>query len=64
MGETLVNTIKWNVASSAINAFTTGIQNAYNYVKVLDSSLTDIRIVTGQSRDEMDDFARSANSAA
>ena len=64
MGTTMMNTVKWGIASSVMNSFTGSIQNAYNYVKVLDSSLTDIRIVTGQSREEMDRFAESANKAA
>ena len=64
MGQTMVNTVKWGIASSVMNTFTGSIQNAYNYIKVLDSSLTDIRIVTGQSREEMDRFAESANRAA
>lgn len=61
---TLANTIKWNIASSAINTFTGSIQSAFNYVKALDASLTDIRIVTGQSREEMAQFAQQANDAA
>lgn len=64
MGQTMVNTVKWSIASSVMNAFTGSIQNSFNYVKALDSSLTDIRIVTGQSRQEMDRFADSANKAA
>ena len=50
MGTTLVNTIKWNIASSAINSFTQGVQSAFTYVKSLDAALTDIRIVTGDSQ--------------
>ena len=42
MKTTLTNTIKWNIASGAINSFTGSISNAFNYVKALDSSLTDI----------------------
>lgn len=64
MGQTMVNTVKWGIASSIMNTFTGSVQNAYNYIKVLDSSLNDIRIVTGQSREEMDRFADSANKAA
>lgn len=64
MGQTFVNTVKWNVASTVINGFQSAVQNAWNYVKVLDGSLNDIRIVTGQSREEMDKFATSANQAA
>ena len=64
MGTTMLNTVKWGIASSVMNNFTGSVQNAFNYVKALDSSLTDIRIVTGDSRDQMDRFAKSANQAA
>ena len=64
MGTTLVNTIKWNIASSAINSFTQGVQSAFTYVKSLDAALTDIRIVTGDSQEKMQQFAQSANKAA
>ena len=61
---TLSNTIKWNAASGAVNALTAKISGAVSYVERLDSSLNDIRIVTGQSADEMDKFAIKANKAA
>lgn len=64
IGTTLKNTIKWNISSSAINTVTGKIQEAYGYVKNLDSSLNDIRIVTGQSADQMEKFALKANKAA
>lgn len=64
MAETMGNTIKWNIASSAMNMFTGRVQEAYGYVKHLDSSLNDIRIVTGQSAEEMAKFAQQANKAA
>lgn len=61
---TLGNTIKWNAASGAVNALTGKVQSAVTYVERLDTSLNDIRIVTGQSADEMDKFAIKANKAA
>lgn len=61
---TLSNTIKWNAASGAVNALTAKLSGAVSYVERLDSSLNDIRIVTGQSADEMDKFAVKANKAA
>lgn len=61
---TLSNTIKWNAASGAVNTLTAKISGAVSYVERLDSSLNDIRIVTGQSADEMDKFAVKANKAA
>ncbi len=64
MGQTLMNTLKWQISSSAINRFTGAVQQAYGYVQHLDTSLNDIRIVTGKSADEMERFARTANKAA
>ena len=61
---TMSNTIQWGIASSIMNKMSGSIQEAYGYVKRLDSSLNDIRIVTGQSSDEMDRFAEKANKAA
>lgn len=64
LGETFANTIRWQISSSALMAFTGTIQSAYNYAKSLNKSLNDIRIVTGQSTDEMAQFADKANKAA
>lgn len=64
MATTMANTIKWGVASSIMNSFTGSVQKAYGYVKSLDTSLNDIRIVTGNSADEMERFAVKANNAA
>ena len=64
MATTLANTIKWNVASSAINAMSGSVQQAFGYVKSLDTSLNDIRIVTNKTAEDMDVFAEKANKAA
>ncbi len=64
MAETMSNTIKWGIASSAMKNFTTSVQQAYNYVKDLDHSLNEIRIVSGLSADQMDRFAIKANASA
>ena len=64
MGTTLMNTIKWSIASNALNTFTGSIQKAYSFTKQLDTSLNDIMIVTGKSSDEMGRFAYRANKAA
>lgn len=64
IGEGLMKTFSWSIYSSVVNNLSNGIQNAYGYVKALDSSLNDIRIVTGKSADEMDRFAEKANKAA
>lgn len=64
IGETMINTVNWSIASSTVNAMTNGVSQAIGYVKSLNSSLNDIRIVTGKSADEMDLFAKKANDAA
>ena len=64
MATTLANTVKWNASSAAVNELTRSIEQAWGYVKSLDTSLNDIRIVTGKSADEMANFAVQANNAA
>lgn len=64
MKETLINTIRWSISSSALNAFTGSIHEAYGYVKNLDKSLNNIQIVTQKNADTMADFAKQANKSA
>ena len=64
IGTTFGNTLKWGISSSIMNKFVGSVQQAYGYVQHLDTSLNDIRIVTGKSADEMDRFAETANNAA
>jgi len=64
MGKTMVNTVKWGVASSVMNTFTQSVQGAFQYVQSLEKSLTNIRIVTGDSTERMAEFAVQANRSA
>lgn len=64
MGTVLKNTIRWQISSSMIHGFMSGVQEATGYVKDLNKSLTDIRIVTGKSTDDMAKFAEQANKSA
>ena len=64
MGRTLANSFKYSISYGVLNNLTGAIQSAFQYSKSLDSSLNDIRIVTGKSADEMNHFAESANKAA
>lgn len=64
LGNTFMNTVRWSVASTALNAITGSIQKAWSFTKSLDTSLNDIQIVTEKSADEMARFAKQANSAA
>lgn len=64
IGQTLKNTVKWELSSSFVHGIEGALSNAVGYIKNLNSSLTDIRIVTGASVDEMARFAQQANIAA
>lgn len=60
----LFNTIKWSAMSSIVNNVAATVQKSYYYVKDLDRSLNDIRIVTNKSAEDMGVFAEKANEAA
>ena len=64
LGSTFINTVKWSLASSAIQMFTRSVSNAFSYVVNLDKSLNDIRIVTDKSSKSMETFAQNATKAA
>lgn len=61
---TLGNTIRWGLSASVFETFSNSINRAVEYVKDLDRSLNDIRIVSGYSAEYMREFAQQANSAA
>lgn len=58
------NTVKWGISSSLFNNLTGSLQKAWDYSVKLDSSLNDIRIVAEKSADEMERFAKVANTSA
>ena len=64
MALTFANTVRFSIASSVFQNITGSIQKAWDYSVKLDTSLNDIRIVTGKSADEMERFAQTANKAA
>ena len=64
MGTTLKNTVRWQLSSSILHEFMGTVSSAYNYAQKLNKSLNDIRIVTGQSEEQMAKFAEQANRAA
>ena len=64
MRDTFANTLRWTLASTAINSVTSSVRKAYSYTKELDKSLNNIMIVTDKSADNMASFARQANKAA
>ena len=64
MMNTFGNSIKWSIAYGTINKISQGLSNAFQYAKDLNESLTNIRVVTGKSSEEMAKFAEQANRAA
>lgn len=64
LGTALANTARWQISSSVLHGFMGSIQAAYGYAQDLNRSLNDIRIVTGQSTEQMAEFAERANKAA
>ena len=64
MADTFGKTVKYGIASSVFNTIKSTLQQSFYYAKDLDLSLTDIRIVTGDSADQMERFAKTANEAA
>lgn len=61
---TMKNTARWQLTSSVLHGFMGAVQSALGYTKDLNESLNNIRIVTGNSVDQMADFAKEANKAA
>lgn len=61
---TLKNTARWQISSSILHGFMGTVQSAYHYAQDLNESLNNIRIVTGQTTEQMDAFAAKANAAA
>lgn len=61
---TLKNTARWQISSSIIHGFMGSLQSAYGYAQDLNESLTNIRIVSGQTTDQMAEFAKQANESA
>lgn len=62
--DNLKKTAGWQISSSVIHGLMGSVQQAVGYAQALDKSLTDIRIVTGQSAEQMARFAKEANKAA
>lgn len=63
-GTTLRRNIEWMLSGQVIKTVTGVFQKAYGFTKNLDSSLNDIRIVTGKSADEMSRLGQEAQKTA
>lgn len=61
---TVGNTMRWGLIASGFSQIMNAAHSAVEYTKELDTSLTNIMMVSGQSRDNMNEFAKQANEAA
>lgn len=60
----LKRTAEIQISNTIYQTLTNGLKNSYEYAQELNKSLNDIRIVSGQSAQQMADFAKHANKAA
>ena len=61
---TLGNTVRWGLIASGFSQIMNAAHQSVEYVKDLDRSLTNIMMVSGETRDNMNQFARDANLVA
>ena len=61
---TLKNTAKWQISSYVLTGLTSALSNSFRFATDLNKTLNDIRIVTGDTKSQMDEFAITANKAA
>lgn len=61
---TISNTVRWGIVASGFETVSNSIARSVQYFRDLDKSLNDIRIVTGQSSEDMRNFAQYASEAA
>ena len=61
---TIGNTVRWGVIASGFQTILNSAHQTVQYVRDLDTSLTNIMMVTQQSKEQMNEFAQSANDAA
>lgn len=64
IANTIGNTVRWGVIASGFQEIMNAAHDAVEYVKDLDTSLTNIMMVTDESRSSMNEYAKTANEAA
>ena len=62
--DTMASNLMWGASNMIIDGIKQGVQDAIKHIEKLDKSLTNIKIVTGQSNAQMQAFAKQANEAA
>lgn len=61
---TIGNTVRWGVVASGFQGILNSAHQAVQYVRDLDTSLTNIMMVTDYSKEQMYEYANAANEAA
>ena len=64
IANTIGNTFRWGLIASGFSQIMNAAHSSAEYVSDLDKSLTNIMMVSGESRDNMNEFAKQANEAA
>lgn len=64
MFNTIGNTVRWGIVASGFQQILNSVHQTVQYVRDLDESLTNIMMVTGQSREQMNAYAQTANEVA
>lgn len=62
--QTIKNSFTYSITSTIFYSMANKIRESYNFTVDLDKALNDIRVVTGKSSSNMQDFANNANKAA
>ena len=61
---TIGNTFRWGMIASVFSQIMNAAHQSVQYVQELDKSLTNIMMVSGETRDNMNEYARTANKVA
>lgn len=64
IANTIGNTFRWGLIASGFSQIMNAAHGAAEYVKDLDQSLTNIMMVSGQTKENMNELARQANEVA
>lgn len=60
MWTTFANNARWMISSAVLTGFTSAMSEGVQYAKDLNESLTNIRIVTGKTKEEMEGLVNSS----
>lgn len=62
LGRTIVNSLRYQVVNSALDAIVSSFQGTMDYFEKVDENLTNISIVSGKTNEELQGFVKTAQS--